>query len=92
MSVGLHPIICITLGTITACFGGVIRDILSNKIPIIFKREIYATACIFGGGVYYLLYHFNIDKDLSYLMTSIAIFSIRILAVKRHWKLPFSQA
>lgn len=92
MSVGLHPIICITLGTITACFGGVIRDILSNKIPIIFKREIYATACIFGGGVYYLLYHFNIDKDLSYLMTSIAILSIRILAVKRHWKLPFSQA
>ena len=44
----LHPIICVALGTISACFGGVLRDILCNEIPVIFRKEIYATACILG--------------------------------------------
>lgn len=92
MSVGLHPIICVTLGTITACFGGVIRDILSNTIPIILKREIYATACIAGGVVFYALYYLEVDKDLTYIITSLVIIGIRILAVKRAWKLPYSHA
>ncbi|SFJ51155.1 trimeric intracellular cation channel family protein [Myroides guanonis] len=92
MSVGLHPIICVTLGTITACFGGVIRDILSNTIPIILKREIYATACIAGGLVFYALYYLEVDKDLTYIITSLVIIGIRILAVKRAWKLPYSHA
>lgn len=92
MSVGLHPIICVTLGTITACFGGVIRDILSNTIPIILKREIYATACIAGGLVFYALYYLEVDKDVTYIITSLVIIGIRILAVKRAWKLPYSHA
>src|SRR5688572_6705213 len=46
IAAGFHPIICIALGTMSACFGGVIRDILCNQIPIIFRKEIYATACI----------------------------------------------
>lgn len=45
---GFHPVMCIFLGTITACFGGVIRDILLNNIPMIFQKEIYATTCIVG--------------------------------------------
>ena len=45
---GFHPIICVSLGMITATFGGVIRDTLSNEIPLIFHKEIYATACILG--------------------------------------------
>ena len=48
------PIICVALGTMSACFGGVIRDILCNEIPIIFRKEIYATACILGGITYFL--------------------------------------
>jgi len=43
---GLSPGICVALGTITGCFGGVIRDTLLNTIPLIFRKEIYATACI----------------------------------------------
>ena len=50
-----HPIICVALGTITATFGGVIRDTLSNEIPLIFQKEIYATACIFGAVTYLIL-------------------------------------
>lgn len=44
ITAGLHPFICVTLGCITACFGGVIRDILVNEIPVIFRKNIYATA------------------------------------------------
>ncbi|MCC9043230.1 trimeric intracellular cation channel family protein [Myroides sp. M-43] len=90
MTVGLHPIICVTLGTITACFGGVIRDILANKIPLIFKQEIYATACILGGLVYYLLNYFELSKDIMYISTAGIIIVVRVLAVKYKWSLPFA--
>ncbi|WP_430613328.1 trimeric intracellular cation channel family protein [Flavobacterium sp. JP2137] len=88
MGVGLHPIICITLGTITACFGGVIRDILGNDIPVIFRKEIYATVCIVGGLIYYALYYLEVGKDINYLVTSGAIVVLRILAVVNKWSLP----
>lgn len=90
LGVGLHPIICISLGTITACFGGVLRDTLANQIPIIFKKEIYATACIAGGGVYFLLAHFNLTKDLLYILTASFIIVVRILSVRYKWSLPFA--
>src|SRR4051812_24522450 len=51
------PGICVALGTISACFGGVLRDVLLNKVPLIFQKEIYALACIIGGTIYYFLYH-----------------------------------
>ena len=61
IAIDLHPVICIALGTMTACFGGVIRDILCNEIPVIFRREIYATICIIGGIVFFTLMHFEVS-------------------------------
>ncbi|MFY7742292.1 MAG: trimeric intracellular cation channel family protein [Flavobacterium sp.] len=85
---GLHPIICIALGTMTACFGGVIRDILCNEIPIIFRREIYATICIIGGMLFFTLKYFELQNDALYLITSLVMISIRLLAVRFKWYLP----
>lgn len=84
----LHPIICIALGTITACFGGVIRDILCNEIPVIFRKEIYATACILGGVIYFLLSELPIDNDLVFIISGASVISIRLLAVKFKIALP----
>ena len=84
---GLHPIICIALGTVTTCFGGVIRDILCNEIPIIFRREIYATICIAGGILFFLLKHFNFHDDAIYVAVSAVMVILRLLAVKFHWSL-----
>ena len=85
---GLHPIICIALGTMTACFGGVLRDILCNDIPVIFRREIYATICIVGGIVFFALKNFGFPNDFLYIITSAVIISIRLFAVKYQWYLP----
>jgi len=86
--IGLHPVICIALGTMTACFGGVIRDILCTEIPTIFRREIYATICIFGGVVFFALRSLELNEDILYLTTSIVIISVRLMAVKFKWYLP----
>jgi uncharacterized membrane protein YeiH len=84
---GLNPIICIALGTMTACFGGVIRDILCTEIPVIFRKEIYATICILGGLVFFGLKRLHIDNDTIYLTTALLIIVVRLLAVKYKWHL-----
>jgi uncharacterized membrane protein YeiH len=85
---GLHPIICISLGTMTACFGGVIRDILCNEIPVIFRKEVYATACIVGGLAYFLLRKFMADTNLIFVIAIIIVIVIRLIAVKFKISLP----
>lgn len=87
INIGLNPVICIALGTMTACFGGVIRDILCTEIPVIFRREIYATICIFGGIVFFMLKKLNLDSDVLYLTTSLFIILVRLMAVKFKWHL-----
>lgn len=83
----LHPIICVALGTLTACFGGVIRDILCTEIPVIFRKEIYATICILGGIVFFALLKLNVENDVIYLITSLVIIIVRLLAKKYKWQL-----
>jgi uncharacterized membrane protein YeiH len=76
------------LGTITACFGGVIRDILLNEIPTLFRKEIYATACILGGIVFFLLQKMNISVQIIEIITILSIFGIRLISVKMNISLP----
>ena len=87
IATGLHPVICVALGTMTACFGGVLRDILCNEIPVIFRKEIYATICIAGGCVFFLLQYWNVSQDVLYLSTSGFIIAVRLLAVTQKWSL-----
>ena len=88
INANFHPIISIALGTMTACFGGVIRDILCNEVPILFRKEIYATACIFGSIFFIVLYNFNMDQNIIYISASLIVIAIRLVAVKYHLSLP----
>ncbi|MDN3607746.1 trimeric intracellular cation channel family protein [Kaistella yonginensis] len=88
ISLGFHPIICVTLGTMTACFGGVIRDITLSSIPLIFEKEIYATTCIFGGAVFFILLKMGVPKMPVEIICLISIVLFRLLAVKNQWQLP----
>ncbi len=85
MELHFLPGICIALGTVTGCFGGVARDILLNEIPLIFRKEIYASACIAGGIVFYVLHAFNLQDMFAQIISICIIVIIRIVAV--HYKL-----
>ena len=78
---GLHPINCIAIGTITACFGGVVRDVLCNEIPVIFRKEIYATACILGGITYFLVELLPIENNWVFIIAGLVVIVVRLLAV-----------
>jgi uncharacterized membrane protein YeiH len=80
--------ICIAIGTITASFGGVIRDVLLNHVPLVFRKEIYALASIIGGSVYFLLRHLQLDNNLTKIICILLIFAIRLIAVKYRLGLP----
>ncbi|AUC77250.1 MULTISPECIES: trimeric intracellular cation channel family protein [unclassified Olleya] len=88
ISAGLHPIICVFLGTMSACFGGVIRDILCNEIPVIFRKEVYATACILGGATYFLVIKLPIASDFVFVIAGVVVIAIRLIAVKFKVSLP----
>lgn len=88
LQTGLSPIICVMLGMITASFGGVVRDILCNEVPVILHREIYASASIVGAALYLVLHPLNIPEWLLYLCPSAVVIAIRLLAVKYSWTLP----
>jgi uncharacterized membrane protein YeiH len=83
----LQPGICIALGTITGCFGGVLRDVILNNVPLIFRKEIYASASIAGGIVYFILIGF-MDHQVTYLIALALIVAIRLLALRYNWYLP----
>lgn len=85
---GLDPGICVALGTITGCFGGIIRDTLLNTIPLIFRKEIYATACILGGVLYFGLLYFNLKADVAKIIVIAFITTLRIIVVRYKLALP----
>ena len=88
IALDLHPIISISLGTITACFGGVIRDVSLSNIPLIFQKEIYATTCIFGGMIFFVLLEVGVPKMPVEIICLVSIVLFRLLSVRYHWHLP----
>jgi len=88
LSYDLHPIIAIIMGMISAVFGGVLRDVLTAKIPLIFEKEVYASACLAGGISYLILNYFKVDENINFIISAIVIASIRAIAVKFHLELP----
>ncbi len=81
--------ICIALGTITACFGGVTRDVLLNNVPIIFRKEIYATVSIIGGIVYFVMREiFDMKSFTAKVFCIVLIFVLRMIVVRKNIALP----
>ena len=80
--------VAIVMGTLTGAFGGMLRDILINEEPLIFRKDIYALACVFGGFVYYGCMQLPIPTPLVQFLSALSVFLIRIIAVKYHISLP----
>lgn len=90
IALGLSPVIALLMGVVTAVFGGVIRDVLTNEVPLIFRKEIYATACVAGGLVFIALENYFDHKVLNMLISMLIVFIIRYLSVKYHWSINFT--
>lgn len=80
--------VAIVMGITTGAIGGVIRDILLNNEPLLFQKDIYATACLAGGLVYWMLYALDASPMAQGLACAATVIIIRILAVKYGWSLP----
>ena len=78
----------IVMGAITGAGGGVIRDVFINEVPLIFRKEIYALACVIGGLVYYVCHLTGMSTELYDIACGVAVFLMRVLAVKYHLHLP----
>jgi uncharacterized membrane protein YeiH len=88
MTHGLSPGICVMLGTVTGCFGGVLRDVLLNSVPLIFRKEIYAMASVVGGALFFLMLSLESGERLASAITILIVFFVRVLAVQFNWSLP----
>lgn len=84
----LHPFVALVMGMVSSVMGGVIRDVLTNRVPLIFKKEIYASACLLGGMVYLVTYYFELPYTIKFSATMATVIIIRILAVKYKLQLP----
>ena len=80
--------VVIIMGMITGSAGGVIRDILINEVPLIFRKDIYALACVIGGVVFYICYKLEFSSIITQLLSVGSIILTRILAVKYHISVP----
>ena len=76
------------MGTLTGAAGGVLRDTLINEVPLIFRKEIYALACVLGCLVYYLCLYSGVNSTMTQIIGAVSVILIRILAVKYHISLP----
>jgi Predicted membrane protein len=88
LAYGIHTPIAIIMGILTAVAGGVIRDTLNNEVPLIFKKEIYATACIVGAFAYIGLLRTGIPIESSQVATILIIIAIRVVSIKYKLSLP----
>ena len=85
---GVSPLAAIIMGMFSAVMGGVIRDTLINEIPLIFRKEIYATACLSGAAVFVVLKMLGVDDNMNSFISVFIIILVRTIAVKYRLTLP----
>ena len=88
LSLGVRPEIAAIMGMFSAVMGGVIRDTLTNEIPILFRKEIYASACLAGAILYVVLNHYGLVRDYNLLISMSVVISIRLISMRYKLSLP----
>ena len=78
----------LVMGTITGAAGGVMRDVLINEVPLIFRKEIYALACMVGCLAFFALDAFGIERRISAIVCIAVIFVVRAIAIRYHLGVP----
>jgi uncharacterized membrane protein YeiH len=85
---GTSGMVAVVMGVITGVAGGLIRDVLAREIPMVLQKEIYATACIFGGVLYTVSLSLELAHIPAMLISMLGVLLVRITAIFRHLSLP----
>ena len=88
LSAGAHWSIALVTGVISAAFGGVLRDVIVNDVPLIFREDVYALAALFGAGVYVGLVALGLGESWAAPAAALAAFTLRGCAIAFKWSLP----
>ena len=80
--------VSIIMGMITGSVGGIMRDILINEVPLIFRKDIYALACVLGGIVFYICTEFKLQSEITQILSAVSVILMRVIAVRFHLGLP----
>ena len=78
----------VMMGVMTATAGGMVRDILSNQVPLVLQKEVYASACLTGGALFYLLEQGAVSRNISLPIAAMTVILVRLLAIRYDWSLP----
>ena len=78
----------VIIGVMTATAGGVLRDVLSGEVPLVLRREIYASACLAGAALLYLLLQWQMPRNSALLAAALTVIALRLLAIRFNWSLP----
>ena len=87
-ALGEAPLVSITMGVITACFGGIIRDVLGKEDSIIFSHEIYVTAVVLAASTYIVLHPLGLQREIAIVIALACGFGLRAGALSFGWALP----
>ncbi|MNP60839.1 hypothetical protein D3C76_1559600 [compost metagenome] len=88
LELGHDMLVASISGVITGVFGGILRDILCNDIPLVFRRELYASVSFAAAWFYLLCLHLEVPSDQAILLTLFGGFLFRLLAIRFHWEMP----
>ncbi len=88
LAAGASTVTAVVLGTVTATFGGIIRDLLAGVTPLVLRQEIYVTAAALGAAIVVMLARAGFEPPLALLAGFAAAFTLRALAILRGWSLP----
>ncbi|MGP5516535.1 trimeric intracellular cation channel family protein [Psychrobacter alimentarius] len=87
-SMGTNVPVALLLGVITIIVGGIIRDMICNEIPLVLQQEIYITAALTGGILYFALHNLGVRDWVTDIATMSTIFTLRMLAIRYDWQFP----
>ncbi|TPE45825.1 trimeric intracellular cation channel family protein [Pontibacter mangrovi] len=88
LELGTSPEVAAIMGMFSAVMGGVIRDTLTNEVPVLFRQEIYASACLVGASFYLGLEYLQVERNISFIASMLLIIIIRLVAIKFNLSLP----
>lgn len=80
--------VAIIMGTLTGAAGGILRDTLINEVPLVFRSDLYAIACVFGGVVYWCCMKIGVAAIPTQIISAMSVIVLRVIAAHYHIALP----